>query len=412
MTSDQDPQRTAFVWCWLPGARDPVPAGRLDVENDVVVFTYGRRYLARDDAIALYVPELPMSTGPRVPMVGTVAGCIRDAAPDGWGQRVIENRLVADPRHSGGLGLLTYLLESGSNRIGALDFQSSPTEYVPRDQPPATIRELLDSADRVEAGIPLSPDLDRALLHGSSIGGARPKATLVDGGRALIAKFSASTDTSPLVQFEYLGMELARRCGIDAAPVTLVETRGRRVLIVDRFDRPSDGTRRAMVSALTILGLDENGARYASYTDLADQIRGRFTDPDATLRELFARITFNVLIGNTDDHARNHAAFWNGAELTLTPAYDVSPWLRSGGETSHAMSIDRAGHRESRLTLCVDAAAIFHLNELEARAIIDGQIDTIESEWIEVCEAAVLIEIDRRRLRSGAVLHPSVLYGY
>lgn len=311
----------AYAWIWLPQATEPVPAGRLDRDGDILLFTYGRSYLERSDAIALYLPELPLRPGPQTPLVGVVAGCIRDAAPDGWGQRVIENSLAGHGASE--LGLLTYLLHSGSNRIGALDFQLSADKYALRDQSTATYRELLDSAARVEAGIHLSTELDRALLHGTSVGGARPKVTLVDGDRQLIAKFSSTTDTSPMVQIEYVGMELARRCGLNTANVDLLEVLGTKVLLVERFDRPGDGARLAMVSALTVLGLDEMGARYASYADLADQIRARFTNSAATLRELFARVTFNILIGNTDDHARNHAAFWNGHELTLTPAYDI-----------------------------------------------------------------------------------------
>ncbi len=407
---------TAFVWVWLPGETEPIVAGRLDQEGEVLVFTYGRRYLARDDAISLFLPELPLVAGSQIPLVGTVAGCIRDAGPDGWGQKVIENRLAGRAGYGVKGGeqhrLLTYLLESGSNRVGALDFQTSPTDFVPREPTIATLGELMDSADRVDAGIPLSPELDLALLHGTSIGGARPKATLLDRGRHLIAKFSSQSDNAPLVQFEYLGMELARRCGLNVAPAQLVEVNKRNVLIVERFDRPTNGGRRVMVSALTILGLDENGGRYANYADLADQIRGRFTDPDRTLRELFARIVFNILIGNTDDHARNHAAFWNGYELTLTPAYDLSPWLRSGGETTQSMMIDRDGHRDSRLARCLEASNIFHLDQTEARSIVDSQIAIIESEWDAVCDAALLKPIERTRLRNGAVLHPSTKYGY
>jgi serine/threonine-protein kinase HipA len=207
MTSEST---TAYSWIWLPHETDPVPAGRLDRDGDVYLFTYGRSYLERSNAIALYLPELPLRPGPQTPLVGVVAGCIRDAAPDGWGQRVIENILAGQGASE--LGLLTYLLHSGSNRIGALDFQLSANEYVPRDPSTATFGELLDSAARVEAGEPLSPELDRALLHGTSVGGVRPKATLVDRDRQLIAKFSSTTDTSPMVQIEYLGMELARRC--------------------------------------------------------------------------------------------------------------------------------------------------------------------------------------------------------
>jgi serine/threonine-protein kinase HipA len=123
----------AFVWTWLAGASDPVVAGRLDTAGPIVTFTYGRSYLEREDRIALYLPELPLMRGPIPPRVGDVAGCIADAAPDAWGQRVILNsRLGRDALDTADLGLLTYLLDSGSDRIGALDFQTSASEYIPR----------------------------------------------------------------------------------------------------------------------------------------------------------------------------------------------------------------------------------------------------------------------------------------
>jgi serine/threonine-protein kinase HipA len=145
------------------------------------------------------------------------------------------------------------------------------------------------------------------------------------------------------VKAEAVAMDLARRVGLNVAHVQLVEVAGKDVLLVDRFDRPGGGRRSHMVSALTILGLDEFiGARYGSYADLADHIRRSFTSPAATLRELFSRIVFNVLIGNSDDHPRNHAAFVNAdGSLTLTPAYDICPQPRSVPQANHAMAIGR-----------------------------------------------------------------------
>ncbi len=413
MTSE--PQE-AFVWVWLPGATEPVVAGRLDVVGDVVAFTYGRTYLEREERVPLYLPELPLRRGRIGPLVGTIAGCIADAGPDAWGQRVILNHRVGrGAKDTAELSQLTYLLESGSDRIGALDFQGSATEYVPRSHGEARLAELArlaESAQKVEEGVPLSPALDEALLHGSSIGGARPKVLLRNGDRPLIAKFSSNTDTYPVVKAEYVAMELARRAGIVAAKVELTEALGRDVLLVERFDRPAAGGRRALISALTILGLDEWGGRYASYEALADEIRARFTEPAATLRELFSRLTFNILSGNTDDHARNHAAFWNGAELTLTPAYDVCPLPRAGGEASQAMAIGRDGYRFSRVKACVELAAAFLLTEGEAHMIVDRQIEVIESEWDDVCGQARLSEVDRHRLWRGAFLNPYAVEGY
>jgi serine/threonine-protein kinase HipA len=406
----------AFVWVWLPGAEDPVVAGRLDLVGDLVAFTYGRSYLARDDRIALYLPELPLRRGRVMPSVGTIAGCIDDAGPDAWGQRVILNHRVGrGADDTGGLSQLTYLLESGSDRIGALDFQASATEYIPRSRGVAQLSELAslaESAQKVEEGVPLSPALDEALLHGSSIGGARPKVLLRDGHRRLIAKFSSTTDTFPVVKAEFVAMELARRAGIETAAVKLTEALGKDVLVVERFDRPKSGGRRAQVSALTILGLDEWGGRYASYEALADQIRERFTEPKATLRELFSRLTFNILLGNTDDHARNHAAFWDGAELTLTPAYDICSLPRTGGEASQAMAIGRDGYRLSQVAACVARASTYLLTEEEAREIVGNQIESIEREWDDVCALARLSAVDRQRLWRGAVLNPYATEGY
>lgn len=410
MTSE--PQ-SAFVWVWLPGAGDPVVAGRLDVEGQVLVFNYGRGYLEREDRIPLYLPELPLRRGAIPPLVGDVAGCIADAGPDAWGQRVILNRLTGSAgADTGDLTQLTYLLESGSDRTGALDFQASAKEYVPRSLDRATLEELAESAQRVELGVPLSPALDHALLHGSSVGGARPKALLRDGDRQLIAKFSSTTDTYPVVRGEFVAMELARRAGLETATVELTEALGRDALLVERFDRPDGGRRRAMVSALTILGLDELGARYASYARLADQVRARFTDPKATLRELFARIAFNVLCGNNDDHARNHSAFWDGAELTLTPAYDICPAPRAGGETAQAMAIGHDGFRFSQVAGCVARAGTYLLSEAAAREIVDRQIEVIESQWAEVCELAGLTEVERNGFWRRQFLNSYATEGY
>jgi serine/threonine-protein kinase HipA len=410
MTSEP---RHAFVWVWLPGTDVPVVAGRLDAAGAAVTFTYGRSYLARDDRIALYLPELPLGRGPIAPLVGDIAGCIADATPDAWGRRVILNRRVGrDAVDTTDLDLLTYLLESGSDRIGALDFQASASEYVPRSAGCATLTELAQSVERVEQGVPLSPALDQALLHGSSVGGARPKALLSDGSRRLIAKFSSTTDTYPVVKGEFVAMELARRAGLSVAAVEVTRTLGKDALLIDRFDRPVAGGRRAMVSALTILALDEVGARYASYADLADVIRARFNDPIPTLRELFSRITFNILTGNNDDHARNHAAFWDGTALTLTPAYDICPQPRAGGETAQLMAIGNDGYRRSQIAGCVTRASTYLLSEPDAREIIDHQLDVIKTQWADVCDQAALTEVDRGALWRRQFLNPYATEGY
>ena len=412
MTSRNAPTE-AYVWIWLPGAIAPVVAGRVETRGSIISFNYGQSYLARNDAVSLYEPELPLRPG-RIRPLGDlrIAGCISDAGPDAWGQRVIMHKLLGgaardtDPAE---LGHLSFLLESGSDRIGALDFQATPDVYEARSTN-GTLDELLQAAERLEAGQPFSPAVDEALLHASSIGGARPKVLLDDGPRKLIAKFSSRHDPYPVVRAEAVAMNLARRVGLNVASTELVERLGHDVLLVERFDRTATpGQRRMLVSALTILGLDEMMGRYATYHDLTDVIRRRFTSPLETLRELFSRIVFNICVGNTDDHARNHAAFWDGVELTLSPAYDVCPQTRSGGVAAQAMAIGRDGYRMSQLAGCVPAAGVYQLSEHEAREIIDHHIEVITKQWNDACDATRLTLADRNQLWKRQILNPYAL---
>lgn len=179
------------------------------------------------------------------------------------------------------------------------------------------------------------------------------------------------------------------------------------MLLIERFDRvaSSEGwQRRSLLSALTLLGLDEMMARYASYEELAEIIRRDFDDAAATLRELFGRLVFNVLCGNTDDHARNHAAFWDGKSLSLTPAYDICPQSRTGNEATQAMLISD-DDRRSRLATCLTAAPAFLLTEAEAIELIENQIASIRDNWADACDLADLTETDRRLLWSRQFLN-------
>lgn len=408
MTTSEPAQ--AFAWTWLPAATEPVLAGRIDAAGPVHSFTYARSYRLRPDAMSLFEPELPLRQGAISPSRDlTVAGCLRDGAPDAWGQRVI---LARHPGHLAMAGdvselsLLAYLLESGSDRIGALDFQHSPDGYVPRTTS-ATLEQLMGAAEDIERGRLLPPELAEALTRGTSIGGARPKVLLTDGGQSLIAKFSSTADIRPVVRAEAVAMNLARRAGLNVAPTRIAEVAGKDVLLVVRFDRPGGGQRRHLVSALTILGLDEfTGARYGSYAELADHIRRSFTSPADTLRELFSRIVFSICVGNTDDHPRNHSAYVNAdGSLTLSPAYDICPQPRSVPQASQAMAIGRDGQRLSQAGTCLDACETYLLGRAEAREIIDEQIEVIRTQWDEAADEARLTEIDRRQLYGREILN-------
>lgn len=399
-------EKEAFVWIWLPGETEPVVAGRLEADNGNIMFNYGRSYLERvngsKSAISIYEPELPLKAGLLPLSEGlTMPGCIRDASPDAWGRRVIINKkfgFKGAGTDTADLDELTYLLESGSDRIGALDFQQSPTEYVPRNAKNVSMEELIASAERVEKGVPLTPELDQALFHGSFIGGARPKALVEEHGKKYVAKFSSGTDLYSVVKAEFIAMRLAELAGLNVAPVKLKKAANKDVLLIERFDREAKGdkwTRKAMVSALTLFALDDMMARYASYETFSEIIRHWFTNPKAALKELFHRLVFNILCGNTDDHARNHAAFWDGKALTMTPAYDICPQGRTGNMASQAMLIS-GNNNLSQLRTCLETAHNFLLSEEEAREIFSALTGAIEQNWDDVCAKAELNEVDKK----------------
>ncbi|MDQ6971470.1 MAG: HipA N-terminal domain-containing protein [Mariprofundaceae bacterium] len=150
MTSERTSAQSyedAYVWIWLPGQVEPVVAGKLVRDAGRILFNYGKSYLQRPDAIPIYAPELPLQSGV-LPVAGglSMPNCIRDASPDAWGRRVLINRILGSKgagSDTAKLDELSYLLESGSDRIGALDFQSSPERYVPRRAVNVSLDELL-----------------------------------------------------------------------------------------------------------------------------------------------------------------------------------------------------------------------------------------------------------------------------
>jgi serine/threonine-protein kinase HipA len=404
-----------FVWVWLPGRAEPVPAGRLQERaHGQYWFDYGRRYLARDDAVSL-APTLPLSDDSFAP-TGSMGlpGALRDASPDAWGRRVVQYRLGGErgpDADTGDMDERTYLVNSGSNRFGAIDFQSSAADYIPREAEPAGLAELLTAADTVEDGGDLPFELERALLSGTAMGGARPKAMIRDGGRQYVAKFSASTDHFPVVGAEAASMFLASKAGVNVAATRVETVMGRTVLLVERFDRTAAGGRVLAVSGLTLAGLDELQARSGSYADVLDSLR-RAGAPAGTAAELFARIAFNMAISNSDDHLRNHAALWDGRIATLSPAYDLSPMSRSGETASQAIAYDRVGSKRNNFADLVAVARLYDLTADEGQHVIERVEDSMRTHWEEAADFGRLSEADRRLLWGRQFLNPGTLHGF
>lgn len=405
MTSDE-----LYVWTWLPGQTEPVLAGRVDQAGPVVTFIYALRYRSRPDAISLFAPELPLRPGVQEPGDGlAIAGVLRDGSPDRWGRGVIERRRGVAPNS---LSEIDYMLSSSSNRFGALDFQAGRENYVPRGDS-ATLEELHQAAAIVDEGRELSAGLDAALLHGTSLGGARPKATLTDAdGSEWLAKFASSDDrVFSVVNAEGAMLELARRAGVNVPESKVVSSLGKEVLLVKRFDRDGKGGRRHVVSGLTMSQTDEMYARYVSYPQILDVLRMYAKDATQPGPELFRRIAMNIAISNNDDHARNHAAFWDGTHLELTPAYDLAPGHRSGDTFEQAMVFGRGdrGAKVSNFAALMSESDVYGLSAAKGREIVDQLVSSISENWDAAAEIARLSAADKRRLRETQVL-PSAAF--
>ena len=328
-------ERQAYVYVQLPGTLDTVPAALLKVEKlrdgtFVGRFRYGDRYLERKDAIAFDPFKLALGTTVHeLTKLRGIPGAVRDAGPDAWGRRVIEHKLQRSP---GDLEELDYLLNGPQDGAGYLSFglKLEPPASKRRYNRTHQLADLVAAAEAIEEGRRVPEQVLEQLEPGTSMGGARPKATIEDGNRLWIGKFPEKADRCNLQRIEYATIDLARRCGIAACHARLESIGGRDVLMVERFDREYAGggyLRFGLASGLTLLDGDENhlDRQRWSYPLLADELRRWSEKPVEDRVELFRRIVFNAAVTNNDDHPRNHAVRRTARGWRLTPAYDLVP---------------------------------------------------------------------------------------
>jgi serine/threonine-protein kinase HipA len=387
-------------------AGEDVPAGRLWSHrrrgSESMTFAYDSSYLALRDAYELD-PALPLLTGQQQTAVGReIFGAFSDCAPDGWGRRLIQRaeqrRLGAHGGAARTFGEIDYLLGVRDDlRQGALRFRDPTTGAhlavertgVPQLLDLSTLLGAVDHVERDEAG---EADLQTLLHGGSSLGGARPKAhVLDDAGRVAIAKFPRSDrDDWDVTRWEAVALALARRAGIDVPPWTLHTIDGRGVLIIERFDRRR-GHRIGYVSAMTML--EATDRQQASYLELAEVIERSSADAVADLRELWRRIAFSILISNTDDHLRNHGFLrTSSAGWSLSPAFDLNPNPEPGPKhLTTAIDLDTFA---ARIDVLMGVAEYFALRDRRAREIL-SDVATAIGGWrsaarrLELSNAAI-----------------------
>jgi len=326
-----------------------VPAGLLTMPEAATQllgseFGYGRRYAHRSNRLEIDPVSLGLNnenaTPDRIQLPAgnlPLFGGIRDAAPDSWGRRVIEAKLKV-PANS--LPESRYLLEAGSDRVGALDVrQSMDSPEILNPAPVSQLEYLLDAAQRIERGEPIPTALMPIFDAGTALGGARPKASVreTDGGLWL-AKFPGVNDSALIPEIEAAALHMARQCGM-RVPTTKVVLIGKQpVMLIERFDRywatVDNSTARkeyrlGFNSALTFLGCTEQENGQKSYADIAQAIHRHvaFKSITADCEELFRRMVFNIFVTNDDDHLRNHGFIFSPESKgwRLSPLYDVMP---------------------------------------------------------------------------------------
>jgi serine/threonine-protein kinase HipA len=380
-------EREACVYIQLPGSVETVLAALLRVQmlpdgRQVGRFCYDNRYLARPDALALDPVRLPLAKQVfEFEELRGIPGAVRDAGPDGWGRGVIQYKLDTG---AADLKEIDYLLEGPQDGAGYLSFglNAEPPAPTRRYNRTHRLADLIEVTQAIEDGREIAAHLLEQLEPGTSLGGARPKATIEDRETLWLGKFPATHDPFNLQRVEFATLDLARRCGLNVAPARLDPVGGHDVLMVQRFDRAyteQGYLRHGLVSALTVLGCGDSylDMHCWSYPLLADNLRRWSNSAAIDCAELFRRMVFNAVVSNSDDHPRNHALLRRQRLWRLSPAYDLVPApLVSLQRRELALTVGLYGRTASRYNL-LSQAGCFGLSAEEARAQIGGIVEVV-----------------------------------
>ncbi len=381
----------------------PQLVGRVHHESDgrreSTAFEYDASWLASPDGFAID-PALPLVVGPQFrkkPKEGSAfAAAISDTEPDGWARRVIlrdhakrrkETRERGEAEPPPVLDDLDFLLAvDDESRVGALRFEhqgvfARASEPGIRTAPPLVELSLLLAASRaVETHSETSADLAYLRGRGTSLGGLRPKCTVVDDeGRLSIGKFPSVDDDRPVTKGEVLAMQLAKRAGLDVADSRIIDNDGVAVALVRRFDRDTTGRRISYVSAATLLQVEPGSGAEHTYTEIVDAIRVHGADAPTDIEELFRRIAFSIAINNVDDHLHNHGFLHvEKGKWRLSPAFDLNPFPDRRRELKTWIS-EEAGPGAS-IEALLSVVPYFRIKLARARVVID-EVERAVAGW-------------------------------
>lgn len=393
------PLQTVAVYADLEHFDQPQLMGSLRCQKsrtgDLFSFDYDRAWLQRPDALT-FDPDLALVHGPQYPPTSRANfGIFLDSSPDRWGRVLMQRRENMRARREGrratSLTEWDFLLGvHDETRLGALRFQDPDTgRFIDNSDdfaapPIASLRELQAASLEFErhADEEEHPDYDRWLTQlfapGSSLGGARPKASLRDEeGMLCLAKFPSRQDRRDVGGWEIVAHRLAAKGGINVP-----FTRGLRVpgsdyttFLARRFDRTPQGRRLAFVSAMTLTQRND-GEAGASYLELVDLLQSQGSNTHRDCIELFRRVVFNILIHNTDDHLRNHGFFIGEQGISLSPVYDINP---SNEHSELSLAINEA-ETACDVSIAMDAHADYGLSKTEAEDVV-ARVSTAVASW-------------------------------
>lgn len=377
-----------------------IPVGRLwsyfNNGRESASFKYDESWLKNPENFELE-PYLPLTEGTfHTDTKKSIFASFSDCSPDSWGRLLIkqneEKRAEKEKRARRQLNQIDYLLAVYDfSRHGALRFKQTPdgdflsakdNKAIP---PLVELPKLLTASEKVLDDDASYNDIRELLAPGSSLGGARPKASVIDKtGNLCIAKFPKKDDNNNNVLWEAVALTLAEKAGLNVQRWELTTALGKAVLLLKRFDRTGGGQRIPFLSAMTMLNANDGESNEYSYLDLAEIIRTKGVNVTNDMKELWHRMLFSVLISNTDDHLRNHGFLRTDATgWQLSPLYDVNPSSDRTGNLQ--LNIDENSSTAS-VELVMSVAEYFRLNKAEAEKIFN-QTRSAVAEWRDVAKA-------------------------
>lgn len=386
-----------FVYADFDWLDKPLLIGELSYDsvrgNEIYGFSFDSEWLARYGDIFIS-DDLQKYTGIQYTRPGRdIFACFSDAVPDRWGRTLMNRReqivAVEEKRVVRRLNSFDYLMGVDDiSRMGGFRFADTRAgKFINCEAslcvpPLSNVRELMHAAHEVESCeekhlMPSKKWVAQLLHPGTSLGGARPKASVIDeDGSLTVAKFPSRKDDYDVAQWEHFCHIMGRKAGLNVAETRTIEGEEYHILLSKRFDRTTDGKRIHFASALTLLGLTDgdNESTGYGYTDIVDFIIQHGSNVEQNLEELYRRVAFYIIVGNSDDHFRNHGFLLTRKGWELSPAYDINPTL-SG---SQSILINR-NTSESDIDILLESAGDYMLSSAKARAIIEKVKDAMKS---------------------------------